>query len=208
MNLRFKLYFKMFLIGLLTAACTETMKDRLQTADLVFVSAGASAFDGAIASATSDSITSYTHVGIIDCREDGIYVLEASSKQGVTETPLDVFKEREGNLSYYRVVSGEIDPEQVIENAKSFIGQPYDFLYLPDNESLYCSELVYESYTDAEGKPIFEAHPMNFRDKDGNMPEFWTNLFKEHNEEIPEGVLGTNPNDLSKSMKLVKLEIE
>ena len=49
---------------------------------------------------------------------------------------------------------------------------------------------------------------MNFRDKDGNMPEFWTNLFKEHNEEIPEGVLGTNPNDLSKSMKLVKLEIE
>ncbi len=208
MNLRFKLYFKMFLIGLLTAACTETMKDRLQTADLVFVSAGASAFDGAIASATSDSITSYTHVGIIDCREDGIYVLEASSKKGVTETPLDVFKEREGNLSYYRVVSGEIDPEQVIENAKSFIGQPYDFLYLPDNESLYCSELVYESYTDAEGKPIFEAHPMNFRDKDGNMPEFWTNLFKEHNEEIPEGVLGTNPNDLSKSMKLVKLEIE
>ena len=141
MNLRFKLYFKMFLIGLLTAACTETMKDRLQTADLVFVSAGASAFDGAIASATSDSITSYTHVGIIDCREDGIYVLEASSKKGVTETPLDVFKEREGNLSYYRVVSGEIDPEQVIENAKSFIGQPYDFLYLPDNESLYCSEL-------------------------------------------------------------------
>lgn len=208
MNLRFKLYFKMFLIGLLTAACTETMKDRLQTADLVFVSAGASAFDGAIASATADSITSYTHVGIIDCREDGIYVLEASSKKGVTETPLDVFKEREGNLSYYRVVSGEIDPEQVIENAKSFIGQPYDFLYLPDNESLYCSELVYESYTDAEGKPIFEAHPMNFRDKDGNMPEFWTNLFKEHNEEIPEGVLGTNPNDLSKSMKLVKLEIE
>lgn len=198
----------MFLIGLLTAACSETMKDRLQTADLVFVSAGASAFDGAIASATSDSITSYTHVGIIDCREDGIYVLEASSEKGVTETPLDVFKEREGNLSYYRVVSGEIDPEQVIENAKSFIGQPYDFLYLPDNESLYCSELVYESYTDAEGKPIFEAHPMNFRDKDGNMPEFWTNLFKEHNEEIPEGVLGTNPNDLSKSMKLVKLEIE
>ena len=170
----------MFLIGLLTAACSETMKDRLQTADLVFVSAGASAFDGAIASATSDSITSYTHVGIIDCREDGIYVLEASSKKGVTEIPLDVFKEREGNLSYYRVVSGEIDPEQVIENAKSFIGQPYDFLYLPDN----------------------------VRDKDGNMPEFWTNLFKEHNEEIPEGVLGTNPNDLSKSMKLVKLEIE
>lgn len=205
---RFKLYFMISFIGLLISACKETLKDRLQTADLVFVSVGASAFDGAIASATSDSLSSYTHVGIIECREDGIYVLEASSKKGVTETPISEFKERDGALSYYRVISGEIDPEQVIENAKSFMGQPYDFLYLPDNGSLYCSELVYESYTDAEGKPIFEAHPMNFRDKDGNMPEFWTNLFKEHNEEIPEGVLGTNPNDLSKSIKLVKLEIE
>lgn len=192
----------------LLCACND-MKDRLQTGDLVFVSKGESAFSKAISASTADSLTSYTHVGIIDCEDDGnIYVIEASSENGVVMTPLDSFKTDDKQLDYYRVVSGEIDPEEIILKAKKYIGQPYDYFYLPDNGKMYCSELVYECYLDPEGKPIFKSQPMNFRDEDGNMPQFWIELFQKNNMEIPEGVPGTNPNDLSKSEKITKLCIK
>ena len=40
------------------------------------------------------------------------------------------------------------------------------------------------------------------RDKDGNMPEFWTELFKGLEMDVPEGEPGTNPNDMSKDAAL------
>ena len=39
---------------------------------------------------------------------------------------------------------------------------------------------------------------MNFRAADGHMPAFWTELFDRLGEPIPEGIPGTNPNDLAK----------
>ena len=89
--------------------------------------------------------------------------------------------------------------EECLTKAKSFIGQPYDWWYLPDNGKMYCSELVYESYLDSDGYHIFEAHPMNFRSPDGTMPQVWISIFEELGQPVPEGVLGTNPSDLSKS---------
>lgn len=197
------------LVGLLISSCTSTYTDRLQPADLVFVSEDSSEFSEAISAATSDSMSSYTHVGIIDCKENGDYVvIEAEPKNGVSETPLDSFLAERKHLSFYRVISGDIDPEEVILKARSFLGEPYDYLFLPDNHKMYCSELVYESYLDFEGHPIFKAQPMNFRDKNGEMPKFWIELYQKENEEIPEGILGTNPNDLSKSPQLVQLNIK
>ena len=67
---------------------------------------------------------------------------------------------------------------------------------------MYCSELIYESYRDFDGNRIFQARPMNFRDPDGNLPTFWEELFAKLNMEVPEGVEGTNPNDLSKDPRL------
>lgn len=46
---------------------------------------------------------------------------------------------------------------------------------------------------------LFAASPMNFRDSAGNMPEFWEKLFAKFSEPVPEGVPGTNPNDMAKS---------
>ena len=79
------------------------------------------------------------------------------------------------------------------------MGEPYDSLFLPDNGRVYCSELVTESYLDPEGTPLFPLSPMNYRDSDGILPDFWVEWFKRQNANVPEGVLGSNPNDLSQS---------
>ena len=43
---------------------------------------------------------------------------------------------------------------------------------------------------------------MNFRNADGTMPQFWTDLFSRLGEPIPEGEPGTNPNDMARSTLL------
>jgi len=85
-----------------------------------------------------------------------------------------------------------------VRRARSFLGVPYDYSYRPGREKLYCSELVWESYRAEDGTPLFTARPMNFRAADGTMPQFWTELFAKAGEEIPEGVPGTNPNDMAR----------
>lgn len=46
---------------------------------------------------------------------------------------------------------------------------------------------------------------MNWRDKNGNLPEYWENHFKKLGMKVPEGTPGTNPTDLSRSIFLKRL---
>ena len=46
---------------------------------------------------------------------------------------------------------------------------------------------------------------MNFRAADGTMPAFWTELFEKLGEPIPEGVPGTNPNDMAREGVLTEV---
>ena len=55
------------------------------------------------------------------------------------------------------------------------------------------------------GGGLFAPPPMNFRDAEGNLPDFWVTLFQKLDEDIPEGLPGTNPNDLSKESSLVEI---
>lgn len=91
---------------------------------------------------------------------------------------------------------------RAVERAKTFLGQPYDRSLLPDNGKVYCSELVWESYMDGDGA-IFEARPMNFRASGGTMPIYWTEHFAALGEAIPEGVPGTNPDNMSREGAIV-----
>ena len=74
-----------------------------------------------------------------------------------------------------------------------------------DNGQLYCSELVWESYLAPDGSRLFPARPMNFRAADGTMPQFWVDLFAKLGEEIPEGIPGTNPNDMAHDPQLKEI---
>ena len=73
---------------------------------------------------------------------------------------------------------------------------------MPDNGAMYCSELVYECYLMCDGQHLFEAKPMNWRDKEGNLPQYWQEHFEKLGMPVPEGVPGTNPTDLSRSPQL------
>ena len=76
-----------------------------------------------------------------------------------------------------------------------------------DDYSKYneAKQAVYESFRDKKGNRIFESRPMNFRSADGTYPEYWVKLFDSLGMDIPQGVPGTNPNDMSRSSRLQPL---
>ena len=177
----------------------------LKNCDLIFHAQGHGEFSNAISESTGaqDSVK-FVHVGIIEVdKERKPYVIEASPEEGVRTITLSEFLSQSPHQAgkprvVIKRLSIPIDEEKIIIRAKSFMGQPYDWWYLPDNEKLYCSELVQICFIDSSGNNIFPTQPMNFRDKDGNIPSFWIDLFKELDMDVPEGIPGTNPNDLSK----------
>lgn len=198
-----------FTLLLIFLSIFHTHAFEFQDADLLFQTETTSDFSNAISSSTaSEDTLSYIHVAIIAIEDDDkVFVLEASPGSGVREISLEEFlrespKTKEGTGVVVKRLNIDFPKKQVIENAKSFLNQPYDWYYLPDNGKMYCSELVYESFKESNGKPIFEARPMNFRNADGSFPQFWLDLFKQLDTEIPQGVPGTNPNDLSKDVRL------
>lgn len=92
-----------------------------------------------------------------------------------------------------------------LKNAQKYINMDYDYEYLPNNNKMYCSELIYLIFKEAnKGDPIFEAKPMTFKvyDKDTDSSYFhplWIKHYKKLNIPIPEGEIGTNPADMAKS---------
>ncbi len=183
---------------------------QLQTGDLLFqVGRGemTQAVDAATAHAGDE--VSYTHAAIAVVEPEGVYALEAKSESGVVMTPWKEFiaasAMRDGKpvvaVGRLRREDRKQIGEQAVARGKAFLGQPYDVSFRPHNGKIYCSELVWESYRDANGT-IFEARPMNFRAADGTMPCFWTSHFEALGEAIPEGVPGTNANDMAKSEKV------
>lgn len=182
-----------------------SLAENLRSGDLIFVTEGSGDFSKAISetTASSDSLK-FIHVGIIETTDSIINVIEASPEEGVRIISLESFiKDNPNNKDIPAFVIKRLKDDfpvnETIARAKSYLGKPYDWWYLPHNGKIYCSELVYESYLDEEGQHIFSARPMNFRTSDGEVPEFWIDLFKELGQPIPEGIDGTNPSDLSKS---------
>lgn len=201
-----------FLYCLVVTALQPAHALDFQDCDLIFCIQGESEMSKAIGESTATGGLSFDHVGIIEIDDHGeVFVIEASTQEGVRETPLSLFLERakmpdgtEGVM--VRRLAFPFNKESVVMRAKGFLGQPYDWWYLPDNGKIYCSELVYESFRDEEGHPIFDSKPMNFRSPDGTMPEFWVKLYAKLGREVPEGIQGTNPNDLFKDSRLITVE--
>lgn len=159
-------------------------------------------------SAVRESTGEYTHVALVESVDDTVWIIDATQRYGVSRRPLTIKYSSSDFPDVYRFNSSCFYIDSVLARARSFIGQPYDNAFLPDNGALYCSELVYEVFLDDcsdKGKHLIEAKPMNWRDKDGRLPEYWQEHFKKLGMPVPEGVLGTNPTDLSRSPLLHKL---
>lgn len=206
-------------LALIALSCTPK-PETLQTGDLVFMgipqdySIGEDSMDGAISAATGGGELNLIHVAIIEMAEDGPYVIDATLKYGTDRHPLDStirqFTLKGGAQPVYivkRLKDNKLAKEW-IEKAKSFCGQPYDMRFLPDNGAMYCSELVRESYLGPDNEYLFDEKPMNWKNEKGEIPVYWTQLFALLGMDVPQGVPGTNPQDMSKSPLLETVDID
>lgn len=194
-------------IAIACASCRPCPPE-LQAGDLLFQAGSGSDMTEAIDCATrSDNNLTFTHVGIFTPDRGTDCVLEATSEGGVKITPVQEFLDRAARIDGRPAVVAmrlrdTTGTAQALERARERLGLPYDYSFRPDNGKLYCSELVWECYRRPDGSPRFPARPMNFRAPDGSMPAFWTELFERLGEQIPEGVPGTNPNDMARDPQL------
>jgi len=196
------------LFGLAVLSCSG--QPDLRTGDLLF-QAGESDFTDAIEAVTDGN---WSHVGIVERTADGLSILEATPSQGVVRSTLPQFLEDAARLpdgtpavKAFRVEGMTSDAlEEAVRKAAEQIGKKYDFAFLPGMEEVYCSELVYGCYLGKDGAPLFQARPMTFKDSSGQTAPYWASYYGKMGCDIPEGVPGTNPNDLSRDPHLKPLD--
>lgn len=200
--------FVLFVSFIFLFNCTS-LKYNIKNGDLVFVTAQKQNLSGAINRVTQKTETeNYDHIGIIEKNRNSVFVLHAAPKGGTQKEILNSFikNQSEGNSEIYVY---RLKPEfqnsipEAIEKAHSFLGKSYNFTYVLNENTLYCSDFIERIFRDYH---IFELKPMSFiNPKTGKTDDFWLNFYQEKNMEVPEGKLGCNPNGLAASDKLVKI---
>ena len=209
----------LLLTALLLAVGCESRNDHLRNGDLIFVGlpaaydAATGTMDDAILSSTGEEgAVNLIHVAIAEVKADSVWIIDATIRHGVDRHPLDTFLTdfTLGDGSYPEFIVKRVkgvDANAAVERAKTFCGRGYDVRFLPDNEELYCSELVQLSYLDASGDPVFASEPMNWLAPDGSMPPYWEWLFGQLGMEVPQGLPGTNPQRMAESGCLVEVPV-
>ena len=206
------------LLALATACAPEA--ETLKTGDLVFVGIPADytldpdSMDSAIADATGDpdGIT-LIHTAILDMTGGEPWIIDATIRRGVDRHPLDTFLRdftlRDGSLPVFEIkrLRDDARAEASVANARQYLGLPYDSTFLPDNDAFYCTELVYCSYLDPDGNPLFRSEPMNFKNAEGEFPLYWKQLFDRLGQDIPQGVPGTNPQGMAAETILRSVDV-
>lgn len=207
-----RLFFAIVLI-LIFSSCSHN-EFKLQKGDLLFQDLDCGELCDAIEKVTTGvNGAKFSHVAIVSkIDNDGkAYVIEAYDK--VEETPVSEFLKRshddKGNP---KVVVAKLLPEYqylipvAVNRAYKLLGKKYDSKFDLNDDSYYCSELIYDifKYYD-KGKKIelFPLNSMTFKDPDtGEIMNVWKKYFKELGIPVPEGKPGINPGAISRSPKL------
>lgn len=195
----------LILLIFLSACCNLNDKKQVQTGDLLFIGIPMDYDAGnnmaqAISAATGDGEINYIHTAVLEVDDEGaVWVIDATLAHGVDRHPLDtLFKDftlNNGERATFKVMRLKDDEGAArhMEQCKALLGEEYDVYFLPSNGKHYCTEVVYDCYLNRDGSHIFDSVPMNFKNKDGEMPEYWTWLFGLLGQPVPQGVPGTNP---------------
>jgi uncharacterized protein YycO len=198
--------FFFIIIIILFTSCKEE-KFVLYNGDLLFQANEPSKLTEAIEGAGSGYQNfTFSHVGIVIVSKD-TSVIEAVPEYGVRIVSLQTFlndsKKDKNNKPLVCVGRLHSKYKNIIypsiERVKLLQGKKYDSIFMPDNDAYYCSELVEKCFLNEDNTPIFKTAPMSFKDKNGNFYPAWIDFFSRIGIPIPEGVKGTNPNDMSNS---------
>jgi uncharacterized protein YycO len=208
-NFFFKIFAAAFILTLFTN-CRNSISSDLKNGDLLFVTAKESGLSGAINNVTQkQKNASFDHIGILQKEGKNIFVLHAAPKNGSQKQNLKEFLKDQANDGQ-KVVVYRLKPEfqnaipKAIEKANSMLGKPYNFNYILDENSYYCSDFIERSFRKDH---IFKLEPMTFVDpKTGKTNAFWEEFYAKKNLRVPEGDPGCNPNGLAASEKLDRIK--
>lgn len=209
--LRNSSFFFLLLSVLSLVACKTRAYDGLQNGDLLFVTAKNTGLSGAINNVTQKTdVANFDHVGIVKKEGKNYYVLHAAPKGGSQKQDLESFIEDQASEGQ-GIVSYRLKPEfqstisAALENAEKLLGKPYNFNYILNDNSLYCSDFIERIFRQNH---IFKLEPMTFIDpKTGNTNEFWQEFYSKKGLKVPEGELGCNPNGLASSEKIFLVKV-
>lgn len=154
------------------------------------------------------------HVAILELQNDSVWVMDATIKRGVDRYPLDDFFQdftlKDGSLPVFKVMRLKDNSRagEFVQNAKKYLGLPYDVYFLPDNDAMYCSELVRDSYVIPDTGCIFSSAPINFKNSAGEFPLYWEQLFGLLGQKIPQDNEGTTPEAMSKEDALRAVDVD
>lgn len=191
---------------------TLSFHNKVKSGDILFIEAKKENLSGAISRVTKSEETSisYDHIGIVEVENGNKFILHSTTGKGSVKENLKQFLKRnkkdKRTQSLYRLKDNyHYCITKAIENANSMLGKPYNFSYILNENSYYCSDFVERSFRDCS---IFELKPMTFINPETNkIDDFWQEFYKKQNLEVPEGQLGCNPNGLSQSDKIEKISI-
>lgn len=182
----------------------------LQQGDLVFQDLDCGPLCDAIEEVTSGyKGRDFSHVALIVKKDSLWYAVEAIGKV-VSLNPLDQFMARvpaDKSLKMRPVPQVQVIIPQVVQAALSYCGKAYDDRFIMNNDSLYCSELIFEAFKQAQkGIPLFQLEPMTYKipGRHSYYPA-WEEYYRNMHSSIPEGLPGINPGAISRSPLLIAI---
>lgn len=195
---------------IILSGCKNSVSSGLKNGDLLFVTAKETGLSGAINNVTQkQKNASFDHIGILQKDKKGIFVLHAAPKGGSQKQELKGFLKDQSDDGQ-RVIVYRLRPQfqknipDAIEKANSMLGKPYNFNYILDENSYYCSDYIERAFRKDH---IFKLEPMTFIDpKTGKTNAFWEEFYAKKNLEVPEGEPGCNPNGLAASDKIERIK--
>jgi len=170
----------------------------IKNGDLIFQHGGTEQCE-AIAAATGSN---YTHVGIIFYDHGKPFVYEAI--QPVSRTPLRQWIER-GKDAHYAVKRlkdrSAVDFAKLHQKVKGYLGKKYDLRFEWNDNSIYCSELVWKAYAEAAS---LELCPLKkFKDYKLDDEQVKKVIAERYGNNIPLEMTAVAPADLYRAKTLV-----
>ncbi|PZP48797.1 MAG: hypothetical protein DI598_09335, partial [Pseudopedobacter saltans] len=127
-------------------------RSELQNGDLLFVGVFKESLSGAINRVTQrNDKQMYDHVAILEKTPGStFYVLESSPKKGSVREILDSFylpKKDNRLIAVYRLYPDyQYSIPKAITQAKQLLGKPYNWSYVLNENSYYCSDFVERAF--------------------------------------------------------------
>lgn len=183
-------------------SCTQDFK--LQEGDLLFQDLDSSPLCEAIELVTPGyKGANFSHIGLVVSNNNTLKVLEAIPPK-VMLTSIDDFLNRSFDINGNpKVIVGRLKSKfkksipDAVAYSKSKLDIQYDEVFLINNNSYYCSELIFEAF---KKDSIFQLQPMTFlHPNTKDTLQVWKDYYSDLEVEIPQNKEGINPGIMSLS---------